>query len=361
MTVVELLSRRTASVMLVQAARVIELAARRSARSADIGADTPPTEEPLRFIASDRMALTTSDIAEIAEVDGQARVTANVLGLAGAAPALPPVYSELQLQRRRMRDVALAAFFNLFDHRALSFFYRVFRKYHWLVGFEREAVPGNDPASRAALALAGIATPGSMERLAVDDAGLVPLAGHLGDARRSAASVETVLRQLTGLPLRIVEAEPVWMALPPGEQSRLGGPASGQFARLGGIDPATGMGSDDAAIIGAAVLDVQHHYAVEIGPVDHATLIRFCAASDQRRVVGEACLLAAGMEHQPVIRVLIDAADIPPLRLGDTTAPALLGWTGWLGTPGAGAGIVADCVIPVDRTAIGQDRRVSPG
>lgn len=358
MTVVELLSRRTAALVLAQAARVIELAARRGGRTVEIGSDTPPGEEPLRFVASDRMALTASDIAAIGEVDGQPHVTANVLGLAGAAPALPPVYSELQLQRRRMRDVAFAAFLNLFDHRALSFFYRVFRKHHWLVSFEREARPGDDPASRAVLALAGLATPGSMTRLVVEDAALVPLAGHLGDARRSAASVETVLRQLTGLPLRIAEAEPAWLALPPTEQSRLGGTRAGgggQFARLGGIDPQTGMGSDDAAIIGAAVLDVQHHYAVEIGPVDHATLIRFCAESGQRAIVGEACMLAAGMEHQPVIRMLIDAADIPPLRLGDAATPALLGWTGWLGSPGPDAGILADCVIPVDRTAIGRD------
>ena len=354
------LRRRVAAVVFAQAARVIEQTVRRAAgRTAgrgngdsEVGGDVPPAEEALHFAASDRMSLTANDIADISD-DAQVRVTANVLGLAGATPALPPYYSELQLQRRRLRDRSFAAFLNLFDHRALSFFYRVFRKYNWTVAFEREAVAGNDPASRAVLALAGFATPGSRLRLGIDDAVLIPLAGHLGDSRRSAASVETVLRQVTGLGLRVVEAEPMWLTLLAAEQTRLGGPALGHFTRLGGVDPLTGLGSADAALVGATVLDIQHHYAVEIGPLSHRGLLDFCREGGMRRAVGEACLLAAGMEHQPVIRLSIAAGDIPPLRLGVEAVPALLGWTAWLGAPDPEAGILSDCVIPVDRAAIG--------
>ncbi len=360
MTIVDILRRRVASVDLAQAVRAIELSARGSAAArgqpAEIGADLPLAEEPLHFTASDRMALVASDLADIGESDGNSpvRVTANVLGLAGATPALPAFYSEVQLQRRRLRDRSFGSFLNIFDHRSLSFFYRIFRKYNWLVNFEREPLPGNDPISRAVLALSGFATQSSRDRIGIDDAVLIPLAAQLGDQRRSAAGVETVLRAMTGLDLAIVEAEPMWLALPLAEQTRLGGPATQQFARLGGTDAVTGLGMLDAAIIGASVIDIQHHYAVEIGPLSHAELLGFCRDDGPRRLVGEACLLAAGMEHQPVLRLSIAVADIPPLQLGSDSVPALLSRTTWLGSPGPDHMVVADCVIAIDRTQIGN-------
>ena len=357
MNVLAALRRRAASVELAQVARVVEKSAPRIAHGlvAEIGADLPLGEEPLHFVASDRMALTASDLAEIGEAPpGQPlRITANLLGLAGTTPSLPPFYSEVQLQRRRLRDRSFSSFLNIFDHRALSFFYRIFRKYNWLLAFEREPVAGNDPISRAVLALAGFATPGSRTRLGIDDAVLVPLAAHLGDQRRSAASVEMVLRTMTGFDLHIVQAEPMWMTLPASEQTRLGGAATQQYARLGGTETATGLGMLDAAIIGAAVLDIQHHYAVEIGPLGHAELLGFCRDDGPRRLIGEACLLAAGMEHQPVIRISIAAGNIPPLRLGIEAVPAMLARTAWLGRPGPPSHVVSDCVIPIDRIQVG--------
>ncbi|MBA2920547.1 type VI secretion system baseplate subunit TssG [Sphingomonas sp. MAH-20] len=334
--------RRLKRSTLTQAARFVEQLALRSGCEAEVGRDAYPGEEPIRFLASDRMALAANDVVDADARGEQFALTVNVLGLAGATPALPPVYSELQLQRRRLRDFAFARFLNLFDHRALSFFYRIARKFAWPLLAERAGKGQPDPVASALISVAGLSTEGVRARLDLSDAALVPLVPHLADARRSAASVETVLRHLTGLPLRVVQACPVWMAVPETEQSRLSGIGS-QSAQLGGRW---------SAMIGAAVLDVQHHYIVEIGPVSYAQIQAFCGGSEARRVVSQLCVLAAGLEHRPSIRLLIRAGDIPPLRLGDDSAPALLGWTSWTGAPEGENGIVADCVIPIDRSAI---------
>lgn len=348
MTALAGIARWLGGATLAQAARVAELAARAAGRRGEVGRDTYPAEEPIRFVASDRMSLPAGDIAEVEVQGNQLRITANVLGLAGATPALPPVYSELQLQRRRLRDFSFGRFLNLFDHRALSFFYRITRKYSWPLQAERADSGQAEPIARAALALAGFGVEGARARLRIEDAALVPLAAHLGDARRSADSVETALRVLTGLDLRVIEASPVWMAVPPAEQTRLGG-ADGRFTRLGG-DP--GPGLPDAAMIGAAVLEVQHHYVIEIGPVSHAQLQRFCRDAEARRVVGELCALAAGIEHRGSIRILVPPGDIPPLTLAGEEAPALLGWTSWLGAPEDRGAPAGDCVIPIENSAI---------
>ncbi len=362
MTILARLRRRLGSLELVQVARVGEQLARRRDPAARLGGDMKQSDEPLHFIASDRMALPIGDVAEIDLGDRDPRqiaplapgsrrpprVTTNVLGLIGPSPALPAFYSEIQLQRRRLRDRAMAAFVNIFDHRALSFFWRAFAKYNRTINFERAggrvAPTGEgltDPISASLLAFSGFATASMRDRLAFDDAALVRLAQHFADTRRSAAGLELVLRRLTGLDVRVIEAEPVWMALPAAEQTRLGGAGMARFARLGGTDPVSGLGAEDAAMIGAAVLDIQHHFLLSVGPLDWDELVDFCGSGGARQAIGEICRLYAGLEYQPLLRLTIPGPAVQPARLGDPAVPAWLGRTSWLGD--AGDGLRSDC------------------
>lgn len=350
------LADRARSTTLAQAARLVELAARvqGSGRTfGSIGRDTPLREEPLRFAASDRMAIPVGDLAEVqpaADGDGQVRVVANVMGLVGATPALPAYYSEVQLRRRRLRDLSMASFYNIFDHRALSFFYRITAKYRWVLGYEREGTGGTDAVSDMLLSYAGFPSAATRDRLTFSDGLLAPLAGRLGDTRRSALSLAATLRHVTGLPLRIIEAEPTWMPIPPGEQTRIGGRLTARFARLGGLALAN-EAEPDGALIGQAVLDAQHHYLVDIGPLDHATFLGFVAGGNRLAEVREVCRLAGGLEQRPTLRLRIAAADVPPIRLGDASAPAILARTSWLGQVQDRGGILQDCTIPLAAAA----------
>jgi type VI secretion system protein ImpH len=345
----------------VQAARTVQGWASRGGNPAEVGRDDLPSMEPVRFAASDRMHIPANDVAG-AEATGdadQVRLLANVMGLAGATPALPPPYSELQLQRRRARDYAFGHFLAIFDHRALSFFWRIAEKYSWPLMAERAGRgratgaegKGGDPVQEMLVTLAGIGYEGARDRLDVRDRSLVTLVAHLSDTRRSAASVEAVLRVMTGLPLRVVEAVPTWMAVPPSEQTRIGG-FSAQFAQLGQPEDGSDTGVGSAAMIGSAVLDAQHHYVVEIGPLAYHQLQDFCCRREARREVTQLCALAAGIEQRPSMRLLIATRDIPELRLGDSESPAMLGWTTWMGRPARPGGIADDCLIPIDPTAM---------
>lgn len=344
----DLLGRAT----LPQAARMVEQVAHAQGIEADIGGDQPLREEPVRFVASDRMAIVLDDLVEAVPADAQVRVTANVLGLAGATPALPPAYSELQLQRRRARDFSFSRFLNLFDHRALSFFYRVARKFRWPLLAERAGRGAVDPVARMVAALGGFGTDRMQERLDLSDALLVPLVPHLGDVRRSAASVQTVLRLLTGLDLRVVQTTPVWMTVPAAEQTRIGA-RLGQFAQLGDGPDRLGDPAGGAAMLGASVLDVQHHYLIEIGPLAYDAFKGFCTGHEARRIVSQLAALAAGLEHQASIRLLIAPEAVPPLQLGHAAAPALLGWTTWLPAETREVALLSDCIIPMEKVSLG--------
>lgn len=341
-TLPALLRRRLNALVLPQAVRLAELVAARGRKGeAGVGGDLRLAEEPAHLRASERMRFVSGDIAAIEDRDGRLDVTTNVMGLAGATPALPAFYSELQLQRRRARDRSLERFLNIFDHRALSFFYRIFRKYHPLVAFEREARPGNDPLSRSLLALSGFGLPAQTARLSFDAMAIAPLAHHLAGTRRTAAGLAIVLRHITGLAVRVIEATPVWMAMPADAQTRLGMQAS----RLGGVD-AAGLGHVDAAVIGTAMIDIQHHYRIAVGPLGHAELLRFCTPDGPARAIGEICLLYTGIAYRAAIVLSIAARDIPPLQLASSAAPAYLGRTTWLGS--LGPTVREDCAITID-------------
>lgn len=336
----------------VQAARAVQVTARRIGKSARVGHDALPEEEPVRFVSSQRLSLPLNDVSEAGQDESERiRLTANVMGLAGSTAALPPPYSELQLERRRARDPGFSEFLNLFDHRALSFFYRIAEKYSWPLLAERTGPGETDPICDLLLSLGGLAPGFSDGRLDLLEQALVPLNAHLADTRRAAANVETVLRIGTGLDLRVVEAHPTWMAVPPSQQSRIGG-TSGQLAQLGSANEDGHLGASESAMLGAAVLDVQHHYLIEIGPLSYDELKEFCREPESRRVMTQLAVLAGGFEHRPLLRLLIEETEIPPLSLGQEHAPALLGWTTWLGQVERPGGVSADCVIPIDPLAI---------
>lgn len=358
----------------VQAVRQAHVWAWLNGSEAELGRDAPPAAEPTRLSASDRMHMPVTDVARsdhwsegpenaranpAGAQDKRLSIVSNVMGFAGATPALPQAYSELQLQRRRARDFAFSHFLALFDHRTLSFFWRISEKYSWPLMAERGArqkaagTGTQDDIQRALITLAGVASDGARHRLDVPDAALVTLVGHLADARRSAASVQTVLQVLTGLPLRLIEGTPTWMAVPLSEQTRIGGPLAG-FARLGEGPGAEGAGASAAAMIGSSVLDAQHHFVVEVGPLSWSRVQEFCCQPGNRRKIAQVCALAAGIEQRPSLRLLVATDVIPELRLGASDEPAMLGWTTWLGSPVRPNGIADDCLIPIDSAALSR-------
>ena len=346
----DLLLSRIRRTSFAQAVRLIERDASTrgdSDANAEIGGDARFDAEPVHFTASERMSTVSNDIAAGKWLSERTvELDVNILGLAGASPALPAYYSEIQLQRRRLRDPSFSDFLNIFNHRAVSFFYRIFRKYNWTVSYERERARGEDGITQMLLALGGVHGESVTRRLAVEDELLAPLAGHLGNRRHSATSIATTLKRMTGLTVKVVEADPQWMSLPVEERSRIGDPMFGRFARLG-----TEGGDADSAILGNSVIDVQHHYCLELGPLSYEEFLCFQNSDGMQRRIAEICSLMTGMAYRPRLRLLIAPEDVPPLQLGVHRAPALLGRTTWMAISKNRYEALSDCTLPLEISA----------
>ena len=86
-------------------------------------------------------------------------MTVACLGLTGPQGVLPDHYTALLISRVRGKDYALRDFFDLFNHRTISLFYRAWEKYQVAPSFERayfENERGEDLFTRCLYDLLGV-------------------------------------------------------------------------------------------------------------------------------------------------------------------------------------------------------------
>ncbi len=182
-----------------------------------VGYDERPSAERIRFRAAQHLGFAGNAIESVqeqADLEGQPRyqIDVNFMGLTGPSGALPRHYSEWMLERSRNKDHAMRAFFDLFNHRLISLFYRAWEKYR-AASHYRVALGGKvDAVSQIHQAIAP-------ERLPL--ARLYP--GLFMLRNRSAQGLEQLLGQISGRRVHITQMQGSWHWLAIDEQTRLAG------------------------------------------------------------------------------------------------------------------------------------------
>ncbi len=130
-----------------------------------IGSSWQVRQEPVRFRPHPGMGFPASEIkgAEVAEqahLPPTVRVT--FMGLYGVESPLPTHYIDDIVQQREGHE-ATTDFLDIFNHRLIAQFYRIWRKYSWPNNFVEG---GEDNTSRYLLGLVGLGIPGSARNIA---------------------------------------------------------------------------------------------------------------------------------------------------------------------------------------------------
>ncbi len=318
-----------------QAVRLLQLRARRrqagSEPAADVGHDSPPNGESVRFAAALSLSFSAGEIAELRDLpaargDGKGtapQMRVNFLGLTGPMGVLPTHYTELQMLRVREKDTALRDFFDVLNHRTISLFYRAWEKYRLPSSFESHHIPGappgnTDPISRTLQGLIGHLADRQQASLYFPLEHLLYYTGLFSGGRRSAAALEMLLGEYFDIPIRVEQFRGQWWPLSANDQVRLphAWEAEGKNNCLG-VD----------TVIGEEAFSVDAGVQVILGPLSRQQFADICPGGARIKALYQLAQLFAGPTFEFSLCYEVDKEAVPPACLGEEAPTGLaLGW-----------------------------------
>jgi type VI secretion system protein ImpH len=246
---------------------------------------------------------------------GQAELKSAFAPIVGPLGSLPPAYGELLQREERNRSGALASFFNLFAARFSELFVSATEKYRLARGLRWSVEQRETGFRKTLLALTGFRTAGLVEKAGVSEDALLRFSGLLAGRNRNVSALTSMLCEFTGLPVNVEQFSRRWVALPLHEQSQLG--------------QASGLRLGQNTTAGSAVEDMSGGFRVVIGPVAYADYLALTPGSKRLAEIFSLTRLFVGSALHFDVQVILKKEDIPFCRLGQSDAPARLGWNSW--------------------------------
>ncbi len=320
-----------------QAVRLLETEARRHARDERfdrpslIGEDGDPRREPLRFAATASLSFPAAPVTRFADQQPVGRapgrplppaMSVSFLGLTGPSGVLPQHYTETLIRAARAKSPSLRGFFDIFNHRTVSLFYRAWCKYRLAPSYEETDGDGSDPVSRILEATIGFATGRLRNRLAVDDQTLFHYAGLFGGRRRSAVGLENLLSDYFGQPVSVRQFQGQWLPIAVDSRSVLPSREmpKGAFCQLG-VD----------AVVGERSYDVTSNFALALGPLTYAQFASFMPDGEDFKELVELTKLYVGSDLDFTVELTLAKEEVPTCTMANE-GPFLprLGCNTWL-------------------------------
>jgi type VI secretion system protein ImpH len=305
-----------------QAARLL---ARIFAGRKPVGGTAKPREEFARFVARLSMAFPPSavhDIERVPNPDDPVRMTVAFLGLTGTQGVLPFCYTEWMLDRKAAKDDTLGAFFDLFNHRLVSLFYRAWEKHRPPVLYELSAARGEwpDTFTHSLFDLIGMGTEGLRGRMRIQDESLLLYAGLIAQTPHSASALRGILRDYFGVPIVIDQCIGDWYDLEAADRCYLS--SEQERNQLG-----------ENAFLGEQVWNQQGRFRIRVGPVGLDRFLDFLPTGWAMAKLVQFTRYLAGQAMAFDVQVFLRAGEVPYCRLDDEGVDApRLGEMAWLKT-----------------------------
>ncbi len=161
-----------------------------------IGSTIHPSDDPVRFCPHPGMGFPASELkaVEYDEEDGTKPpvIHTTFMGMYGVDSPLPTAYLDDITQRREGHE-ALQGFLDIFSHRILTQFYRIWRKYSYPATFEPG---GTDVVSQSLLGLVGLGIPGTANHIATPVSRFLALLGVLRQPGKTQEGMQALVSLL---------------------------------------------------------------------------------------------------------------------------------------------------------------------
>ncbi len=313
----QMLEQEPFAVRFFQAVRLLE---RIYPERCPVGLYVTPGAEVVRFSSTPTLSFPASEIDGLTlRADSPHAMQVNFMGLSAATGALPHPYTEFLLERIRAKDRAPAEFFDLFNHRILSLFYRSWEKYRFFIAYERSGGAGEDAVSARLLDLLGLGTPGLRKRMDISDDACLYYAGLLAPKTRTEAGLKQLLEDYFEVPVAIDQFTGSWNRLPPSNQTFLNETFT-VSERLG-----------DGAIVGDEVWDQSGKVTVRLGPMPFARYQQFLPGAQGHRELCSWLKFYSNRELAFLVQLVLARAEVPAFHLGAAGEQApRLGLVSWV-------------------------------
>lgn len=280
-----------------------------------LGKSTRPAGDCVRLCETPSLAFAPRaiDSFEPGDVGRPARLRGLFFGLFGPNAPLPLHLTEYALDRQRnAKDSTFVAFADIFHHRMLSLLYRAWADAQPTVQFDR---PAEDRFRLYMGALVGLSTPHLDGRDALPDQYKRYYAGRLLSQARNAEGLRTLLEHFFRIPVRVVEFVADWMRLP-----------ATAYLRLGSTREVAGLGL--TAIMGKFVWGAQQRFRLRLGPLKREQFDNFLPGGSALQELVAAGKTYVGEEKAWDVQLVLNQAEVPVTRLGQS---GRIGLTTWLG------------------------------
>ncbi|OCG49105.1 MULTISPECIES: type VI secretion system baseplate subunit TssG [Gilliamella] len=162
--------------------QLIELIYKTHNKQNDLNKDGFPEDELVRFKANGTLAFPTSDISNLKETDdGKYLLETTFLGLQGSQSPLPTFYLEKFAWSYTQDESGLNHFLDLFNHRFITLFHRIWRKYRYYISYNN----GLDSFSQRMFAFVGLENPNLRKTLQINHSKMLSYVGLLSGTARS--------------------------------------------------------------------------------------------------------------------------------------------------------------------------------
>lgn len=286
---------------------------------APVGEFADPRKEAVRLTSSTSVAFPASEIQALNSATTPPRMSVNFLGLTGPQGMLPLAYSLYVAERVRAGDHALKDFLGIFDHRALSLFYRAWEKTHVVVAHGEK----RDWLTKHLLDLVGLGNQALRQRLPLKDEALLFYAGLLSLPSRPAGALEQLLADFFDVPVHIEQFVGAWYPLERSTQSELGDDGS----------PSSQLGF--GAVAGDEIWDQQSRARIRIGPLTRRQYDDFLPGGSAHEPLRALTRLYTNDLIDFEIQLVLAEDAVPMLRIADDK-PLPLSWCTWLATKSLG-------------------------
>jgi type VI secretion system protein ImpH len=284
-----------------------------------VGLFVSPTTEVVQFSSVPTLAFPASEIQDLQTgKDGQLKMFVNFMGLSAAVGVLPHVYTEFLLERARAKDRSPAEFFDIFNHRMISLFYRGWQKYRFYIAYERTGA-NDDAISARLLDLIGLGTESLTRRMDIADDACLYYVGLLSQRRPTAQGLKQLLEDYFEVKVGVEQFTGTWRRLPPGNLTFLRD--SGSFCER------LGMGT----IVGDEAWDQHGAITIRLGPLSFERYREFLPGGRANKELRAWLRMYTNREFDFVIQLVLERAEVPPMNLGDTgDAASRLGLVSWV-------------------------------